>query len=123
MYNCQDCGKNFLYVKIAFERHGLDSPPYERLKLCPFCDSASIEEVKDKNCRFCGSRLKAEGQYCSDACRINGEKYYERDKLNKSFFERSPLCSMIKELAEYNKAHGTRYSYGQYISLKEQEKI
>ena len=30
---------------------------------------------------------------------------------------KSPLQMVVKECAEYNKAHGTKYSYGQYVAL------
>lgn len=119
MYRCTDCGREFEYVKVVFETHGLSTPPYERRKLCPFCDSENYEELKNIFCRFCGRRLAKAGEYCSDRCRVSGKNAYKRDKEKRQQFESSPVVQTVRELALYNKEHGTKYSYGQYISLRQ----
>ncbi len=35
---CTDCGKYFDKPDIYEEKHGLDSPPYQRVPICPMCE-------------------------------------------------------------------------------------
>ncbi len=37
MYFCVDCERFFENKKFYYETHGLDSPPYERIGICPNC--------------------------------------------------------------------------------------
>lgn len=120
MYYCTDCGAEFEYVEIVFETHGLSTPPYERIKRCPFCHGTNYEEQQNTHCRFCGSKLKEQGEYCSDRCRKLGEKYFAEQAARKKFFENSPVVAAVREIEEYNRINGTKYSYGQYFALKEQ---
>ena len=39
MLICLDCGAIFEQARIVFERHGLDTPPYEELLVCPRCEA------------------------------------------------------------------------------------
>lgn len=119
MYKCTDCKREFEYVEVVFERHGLDTPPYERQKLCPFCHSGNYTLLPDRHCKFCGSRLKGKEDYCSDSCKRQGEKYYREEELRKKRFSESPLAKAIAEVAEYNRLHSTSLTYGQYFALKE----
>ena len=123
MYHCTDCNTEFEFVEVVFEAHGLSTPPYERIKRCPSCKSRSYEEVKNTHCRFCGSRLREEGEYCSDRCRKAGKVYLERERQNRIKFAASPVANAVREIAEYNRVHKTKYSYGQYFALKEAGKI
>ncbi len=36
---CNKCKRYFSDVKTYFETHGLDNPPYERISVCPKCNS------------------------------------------------------------------------------------
>ena len=47
MYRCEVCGCEFDDPKVAYETHGLDHPPYEKIYLCPSCGSEDYEEVED----------------------------------------------------------------------------
>ena len=46
MYYCTDCKKKFFDPKIYFERHGLTTPPYEKIMLCPYCESEDIAYIE-----------------------------------------------------------------------------
>jgi len=120
MYCCTDCKAAFEYVEIVFETHGLSTPPYERIKRCPFCHGTDLTETDNRHCRFCGSRLTKAGEYCSEKCKSAGERYFALDARRKKLFQNSPVAQAVREIAAYNKTHGTKYSYGQYFSLKEQ---
>ena len=109
----------YLLVKIVFETHRLDTPPYERHRLCPHCGSSSYERLENTHCRFCGIRLQQPGEYCSDRCRDAGERYYKAQEENIAIFKNSPVAKAVREVADYNKEHKTKYSYGKYFSLKE----
>ena len=119
MYRCTDCERLFEYSEVVFESHGLDAPPYERRRRCPFCHSGNFVEETEKRCRFCGSKTHRDGEYCSEACRREGEKYYQTQQENNKRLASSPIAAAVREVAAYNKAHGTKYSYGKYFSLKE----
>lgn len=119
MYKCTDCKKEFEFVEVLFEKHGLDTPPFERRKLCPFCHSENYTLMAENHCKFCGSRLKGKGDYCSEECKKEGEKYYHEEALRKKRFAESPIALAIAEVAEYNRLHSTSLTYGQYFALKE----
>ena len=119
MYRCKDCKREFEFVKIVFETHGLDTPPYERLRLCPYCGSSEYEREENTHCRFCGKRLREPGEYCSKECEEAGIRYYKREQKNRELFKSSKIAQAVTEVADYNKTHGTKYSYGRYFCLKE----
>ena len=123
MYCCTDCKMEFEYAEIVFETHGMDTPPFERIKRCPFCHSTDINEKESRHCRFCGSRLKENGEYCSLRCKKAGEIYYAAQQKRRENFKNSPLTQAVSEVEEYNKAHGTKHSYGEYFMLKEADKL
>ena len=118
MYCCQDCKKEFLYVEVVFERHALSTPPFERVKLCPYCHSGNFREIPEYHCGYCGSKLRDKGDFCSPICRKKGEELRKKDESRTEFLKNSPLIKGLKEVEEYNKAHGTKYSYGRYFALK-----
>lgn len=120
MYYCQDCKKEFEFVEVVFQRHGLDNPPFERLKLCPFCHSDNFKELTGTHCRYCGSKLSIKGDYCSIYCRKIGEKLWEKETNEKFERKKSLLQLTLQEIDSYNKSHKTRLSYGQYIELKKE---
>lgn len=120
MYRCLDCGLEFEYVEVVFETHGLSSPPYERIKLCPGCHSDNYKELKQLYCGCCGIRIPSGSDYCGEECRRIGELMRKREMARQKQFESAGLSIALREVDRYNKEHGTRYSYGQYFSLKEQ---
>lgn len=123
MYRCTDCKGNFEFVEVVFETHGLSTPPYERIKRCPYCHSREYEELRDMHCRFCGSKLRQEGEYCSERCEQAGRRYFAAQRESRRVFASSPVAVAVREVAQYNRAHGTKYSYGQYFALKEAGKL
>ena len=50
MYLCLDCGGIFETPGEYIESHGLDSPPYETLLCCPYCDGDYVETVRCAQC-------------------------------------------------------------------------
>ena len=122
MYYCQDCKKSFEFVQIVFERHGLDNPPYERIRKCPFCHSEDFKEMISSHCKYCGSRLTDSIDYCSETCKELGEKMWERQRSLAEIKKRSLLELMLKEVDSYNKAHNTKLSYGQYVATVKEKK-
>lgn len=43
-FNCNACKKHFDAPKFYEEKHGLDTPPYERIAVCPYCYSSDFSE-------------------------------------------------------------------------------
>lgn len=37
MFRCIECGQTFNTPKTRYEKHGLDTPPYEEWDCCPYC--------------------------------------------------------------------------------------
>jgi len=72
MLICCDCDLVFDEPAISVEKHGLDSPPYERFEVCPACGSTDIHETYP--CECCGEWIR--GDYieamgmriCDDCC-------------------------------------------------------
>lgn len=52
MYRCIECGTIFEEPYIYYETHGLDTPPYEEMRVCPVCEGDFDEVVE---CEVCGS--------------------------------------------------------------------
>ncbi len=44
MYRCDTCKRSFDEVQIIEETHGLDCPPYEKVAVCPYCQSTDFSE-------------------------------------------------------------------------------
>lgn len=123
MYFCYDCLREFDAPKEVEEKHALDSPPYEKIFVCPFCYSHYFTNKIKTHCKCCGSKLpKGKIDYCSDECAKKGKILWEKQVKYRKLQLISPLNIIIRELTAYNKANNTNYSYGQYVSIKEQEK-
>ena len=118
MFKCKSCEKTFDAPKLRYITHGLDTPPYEAVSLCPLCGSSEIERQSKSYCYFCGLEAPEGQRYCSGYCKKQGEPYRiraeRRDKEIKSF----RISKGLAEVEEYNRAHNTRLSYGQYFALK-----
>ena len=77
MFRCCECGNLFEDGEQVRweERHGLDSPPYEKLCGCPAC-KGSFEETKQ--CKICGGEFLEDelngGCVCDDCI-----EEYKRD--------------------------------------------
>lgn len=118
MFYCNNCGYEFLEADTFIETHGLSSPPYEKLSVCPSCKSGSISEKSITHCRCCGARLSSENsEYCSITCKERGERLREKERKKRNIRIRSPINKILRQVAEYNKANHTNYSYGQFVAL------
>ena len=42
MFRCHSCGKVFTEPNVYIEKHGLDTPPYEQVPICPHCSSSEF---------------------------------------------------------------------------------
>ena len=98
MYKCADCLKSFSEPEYFEERHGLDTPPYERFACCPGCKSTDlmIDDLCDEESALKSVRIAA--------------------------FERCSVAERIREIAEYNRRNGTNYSYSDYERIISMEK-
>lgn len=66
-YKCDHCGREFEEPDIVTETHGLDSPPYEEIGVCPYCKGWFEEMHK---CKICGEHYTDDGLTSGvcDAC-------------------------------------------------------
>lgn len=46
-YKCNNCGATFARPMRVIETHGLDTPPYERIKVCPCCQIPDFDEIEE----------------------------------------------------------------------------
>lgn len=44
MFRCDNCKRSFERAQIIEETHGLDCPPYEKVAVCPYCESTDFNE-------------------------------------------------------------------------------
>lgn len=71
MFVCIECGRLFDEPQYWEEKHGLDTPPYEKMSGCQFCGGAYTEAFP---CDCCGewitdNYIKVDGKrYCSECC-------------------------------------------------------
>ena len=87
MYRCTECGNLFEEGEQATweERHGLDSPPYEKWSGCPIC-KGDYEEVYQ--CKECGDWHTEDELYdgwCEKCLRdtINYDTFFDYCEANK----------------------------------------
>ena len=71
-YKCDHCGREFDEPDIITETHGLDSPPYEEIGVCPYCKGWFEEMHK---CKICGEHY-TDDELTSGVC---DECIYEHD--------------------------------------------
>lgn len=57
MFVCLECGETFNELVAWEERHGLDTPPYEKLSGSPCCYGAYAEAFR---CNCCGDWITTE---------------------------------------------------------------
>lgn len=118
MYKCENCGHLFEEGEQAVweERHGLDTPPYEKWSGCPLC-KGDYEEVHQ--CKECGDwheRDELMGEMCDkcidkykyniDICHKIGKKSEEEIKINSflvTMFSKEEIEEILfRELSEAN---------------------
>lgn len=118
MFYCPDCGYEFEKSKNLYETHGLDTPPFERLSVCPFCNSPHFYEKVTAHCRCCGIKISSDQNgYCSKKCKEKGEFLRAKERRRKNLKINSPINIILRELEMYNQVHKTNYSYGQYVAI------
>ena len=118
MYICTSCEREFKAPAILKERHNNSHPPFESICVCPYCQSTDYEDKTIRYCRCCGAKLSTQkSDYCSEGCKSNGEKLWQREIDRKKLLTDSPLYKLVREIEIYNHTHKGRLSYGQYVSL------
>lgn len=45
-FRCNVCNKNFKVPAFYYEKHGLDTPPYEEVAICPICMASDFCEFE-----------------------------------------------------------------------------
>jgi len=64
LYICTDCGATFDEPKEVTETHGLETPPYEKLLVCPECLSSDYDTAV--MCGRCKTAVPSAGCYFVD---------------------------------------------------------
>ena len=118
MFICNKCGLSFETPAISYITHGLDTPPYESVVRCSSCLSTDIEFKAKSYCGFCGLEIKEGEKYCNSYCEKMGEEYFRREEERRKQIAEFDVSKAIAEVEEYNRTHGTNYSYGRYFALK-----
>lgn len=118
MYICLECNTAFENPKTLTETHGLTSPPYEVLYVCPNCKGTNYKPREIKYCHCCGARLNAsQKEYCSASCESKGQKLKRQEQKRHKLLRESYIYKVVREVEEYNRHNNTRLSYGQYVAL------
>lgn len=107
MYFCESCGSFF-----------------DNNTTCPYCNSEDIRVADFTHCRCCGAKLQiGQREYCCETCEKKGKILWEKERRRRRLSLVSPLNLVLKEIANYNKEHNTKLSYGQYVALIKEKKI
>lgn len=123
MYYCSECENEFQNPVKIYETHNLSAPPYEALYVCPYCKGTNFKKKEIKHCRCCGAKLPTgKVNYCSDSCKLRGEKLWKKEMKRKKLLSDSNLYKLVREVEEYNKINKTKLSYGQYVALMKRGK-
>jgi hypothetical protein len=87
MYRCENCGHLFEEGEQAVweERHGLDTPPYEKLDGCPLCRGGYEEVHQCKECEEWHTEDELYEGWCEKCLRetINYDTFFEYCEANK----------------------------------------
>lgn len=96
MFRCLDCGKEFDETLEILETHGLDTPPYEKRYVCPFCKGSGYKPfIKDEF-----SRREVLESAVLIMRRLNVFENKICSVFNSFATEGSELCSAIGDLYE-----------------------
>lgn len=118
MYICNDCDFQFETPLKIQETHGLNTPPFETISVCPHCKSTNFEKATFNYCHCCGAKIKnAYGNYCSEKCENRGKKLWQKQNTKTELLYNSKIYKLVREVDNYNQKHKTKLSYGQYVSL------
>lgn len=77
MLICVECGSLFEHARQVYERHGLDTPPYEELHVCPACGGTNLHQAH--RCDVCGEWITGSYIKTLDGNRICEDCYTNRD--------------------------------------------
>lgn len=115
MHYCPDC-KTFIEDPII--KNYKISGKRVKKRLCPVCFS-ELTEASPEYCLYCGNRLgeSSAGGYCNSTCRRLGLKLWTRELVRRKKIKDDPIARILRLLTSYNRDHGTRYSYGQFVAL------
>ena len=117
MFICNDCGCEFEKPDFLTEKHGLDSPPYEKICVCPKCQNTNYKKIA-QYCKCCGAKLSlSQKDFCSEACRTKSQKLRMSEQKRLKLIQDSFVYHTVREVEEYNRKHKTRLSYGQFVAL------
>ena len=113
MYQCQDCKQK---TEHPAHRAQADNP-YAPITFCPHCGGTRIQRLEVRYCHGCGIRL-APGRtdYCSTLCKKRAEQLFAAQIRRAKYRQSHPLTVVCEQMERYNAAHGTRYSYGQFVA-------
>lgn len=78
--------------------------------ICVKCKKEFIIIPNEKEYRTC--------KRCRERNNLAKKRCLERKKY-RFFYNANALDRTLEEINEYNKTHGTAYSYGQYIAFKD----
>lgn len=116
MFICNDCGCEFEKSDLLTEKHGLDSPPYEKICVCPKCKSTNFKKIT-RFCQCCGAKLTSQKEFCSEICRIKSQKLRMSEQKRLKLIHDSYIYQTVRKVEAYNREHNTRLSYGQFVAL------
>lgn len=77
IFVCRNCGSLFEEPDYYLERHGLDTPPYEHIDMCPVCKSSDIAETFQ--CALCGEYIISQYIQLSNGLYICSDCYTENE--------------------------------------------
>ncbi|MBO7217962.1 MAG: hypothetical protein J6V50_04600 [Clostridia bacterium] len=116
MYQCKNCKEEFSLPVVDYHIH---RDINKAVSYCPHCMSENISKIEVCYCAFCGENVvPKEQKYCDDTCKKLGEMLEKRRAEREKTVQQFNVQSAIKEVDDYNKAHGTNYTYGLYFALK-----
>ena len=75
LYYCLNCNSTFTSPKKVLDKHGLDTPPYEKIKTCPFCNCSNY--VENFECDLCKEPITGNYIKLSDGTVICSNCYTE----------------------------------------------
>lgn len=114
---CKFCGEEFIH-----DRHSVRYCSEECRKA--YYAKSSVANISERECPICHKVFvpkNDKGVYCSKKCRQrSGTKYGlypEAPEVEKAKTRQTNLRQIMAKITEYNKSHGTNYSYGQAVRM------
>jgi DNA-directed RNA polymerase subunit RPC12/RpoP len=143
-YECHNCGRRFEEPDIITETHGLDTPPYEKVAVCPYCHGYFEEmyqceicgewftdaELTSGVCDECIYQYDTDVELCyklgadsKESIKINGfiASVFSEEQINEILWNRIKEISRMVNVSCYDFIESDKQYFAEKLLIKQEE--